>query len=170
MIVVLVGLSGTGKSFVASILHKEFGFEWIRSDQIRKEMAGMELNEKVRVGFSQGIYSEEWTRRVYERMLELAEIMLKQGKKVVLDATFLRKWQRDMVLKRFPDAIFIWITADEEEILKRLKTRVDISDADVDIYLKQKEVFEPPEHAIMLDTTKNNVKERLREILEGSDS
>jgi hypothetical protein len=81
VIVVLIGLSGSGKSFVANILHREFGFEWIRSDQIRKEMAGIEPTQKVKVGFSEGIYSEEWTRRVYERMLDLAEEKLKEGKK-----------------------------------------------------------------------------------------
>jgi gluconokinase len=95
VIVVLIGLSGSGKSFVANILHREFGFEWIRSDQIRKEMAGIEPTQKVKVGFSEGIYSEEWTRRVYERMLDLAEEKLKEGKNVVLDATFLRAWQRE---------------------------------------------------------------------------
>jgi len=62
VIVVLIGLSGSGKSFVANILHREFGFEWIRSDQIRKEMAGIEPTQRVKVGFSEGIYSEEWTR------------------------------------------------------------------------------------------------------------
>jgi len=172
MLLVLVGLSGSGKSFVASILHKEFGFEWIRSDKIRKEMAGIELTKKVKVGFSQGIYTEEWTKKVYERMLEIAEEKLKKGKKVVLDATFLKEWQRQMVIKKFPNAVLIWITASEEEILKRLNSREDISDADVDVYLKQKEIFEPPQEAFILDTTKNSgyIRERLKEILERSHS
>ena len=167
MIVALIGLSGSGKSFVANILHKEFGFEWIRSDQIRKEMAGIEPTEKVRVGFLEGIYSEDWTRKVYERMLEIAEEKLKEGKSVVLDATFLKGWQREMVLKKFPKAVFIWITADEEEIIKRLETREDISDATLEVYLKQKEIFEPPVGAFVLDTTENHGKimEKLKEIL-----
>ena len=172
MLLVLVGLSGSGKSFVASILHKEFGFEWIRSDKIRKEMVGLEPTKKVKVSFSEGIYAEDWTKKVYERMLEVAEEKLMQGKSVVLDATFLKKWQRDMVLKKFPKAVFVWITADEEEIIKRLNSRKDISDADVEIYLRQKEVFEPPEEAFILDTTKNSgyIRERLKEILERSHS
>jgi Predicted kinase len=167
VIVVLIGLSGSGKSFVASILHREFGFEWIRSDQIRKEMAGIEPTQKVKVGFSEGIYSEEWTRRVYERMLDLAEEKLKEGKKVVLDATFLKAWQREKVKERFPSAVFIWVVAKEEEVIKRLSSRQDISDAGVEIYLCQKEIFEPPEGVPTLDTSENEhkVKEKLKELL-----
>ncbi len=167
MIVVLIGLSGSGKSFVANILHREFGFEWIRSDQIRKEMAGIEPTQKVKVGFSEGIYSEEWTRRVYERMLDLAEEKLKEGKKVVLDATFLKAWQRDKVKERFPSAVFIWVIAKEEEVIKRLSSRQDISDAGVEIYLRQKEIFEPPEGVPTLDTSEDEhkVKEKLKELL-----
>jgi predicted kinase len=33
---------------VANILHREFGFEWIRSDKIRKEMASIEPTQRVR--------------------------------------------------------------------------------------------------------------------------
>ncbi|MFZ8863030.1 MAG: AAA family ATPase [Thermocrinis sp.] len=167
MIVVLIGLSGSGKSFVANILHREFGFEWIRSDQIRKEMAGIEPTQRVKVGFSEGIYSEEWTRRVYERMLDLAEEKLREGKKVVLDATFLKAWQREKVKERFPSAIFIWVIAKEEEIIKRLSSRQDISDAGVETYLRQKEIFEPPEGVPTLDTSEkeHKVKEKLKELL-----
>jgi gluconokinase len=167
VIVVLIGLSGSGKSFVANILHREFGFEWIRSDQIRKEMAGIEPTQKVKVGFSEGIYSEEWTRRVYERMLDLAGEKLKEGKNVVLDATFLRAWQRERVKERFPSAVFIWVIAKEEEIIKRLSSRQDISDAGVETYLRQKEVFEPPGGVPTLDTSGNEhkVKEKLKELL-----
>lgn len=167
MIVVLIGLSGSGKSFVANILHREFGFEWIRSDLIRKEMAGIKPTQKVKVGFSEGIYSEEWTRRVYERMIDLAEEKLKEGKNVVLDATFLKAWQREKVKERFPSAVFIWVIAKEEEILKRLSSRQDISDAGVETYLRQKEIFEPPEGVPTLDTSENEhkVKEKLKELL-----
>ncbi|MFZ8862231.1 MAG: AAA family ATPase, partial [Thermocrinis sp.] len=137
------------------------------SDQIRKEMAGIEPTQKVKVGFSEGIYSEEWTRRVYERMLDLAEEKLKEGKNVVLDATFLEAWQREKVKERFPSAVFIWVIAKEEEIIKRLSSRQDISDAGVETYLRQKKIFEPPEGVPTLDTSENEhkVKEKLRELL-----
>lgn len=97
MIVVVMGLSGSGKSFIAKILHEEFGFEWIRSDAIRKELAGVEEGRHVKVGFGEGIYSEDWTKRVYQEMIKRAEQIHSRGKDVVLDATFLKDWQRNMV-------------------------------------------------------------------------
>lgn len=93
MIVVVMGLSGSGKSFLASLLHEEFGFEWIRSDQVRKELAGIEASQRVKVPYGEGIYSQEWTQRVYKEMVRRAKEKAEEGKDVVLDATFLEEWK-----------------------------------------------------------------------------
>ncbi|SHK17980.1 AAA family ATPase [Thermocrinis minervae] len=154
-LVITVGLSGSGKSYISSLLKDHFGYEWIRSDLIRKELAGLDPKQKVKEGYLQGIYSEEFTRRVYEEMLRRTEKLLKEGKKVVVDATFLKDWQRKMFLEKFPDLVMLWVVADEEEIKRRLKNRVDISDADWEVYLKQKESFEEPEGAIKIHTQKS---------------
>ncbi len=157
MIVVVMGFSGSGKSFIASILHQDFGFEWIRSDVIRKELAGLKQEERVRVGFGESIYSEEWTKRVYHAA----------GKDVVLDATFLKKWQRKMVEEYFDKVLFLMAEAQEEEIERRLHSREDISDADFSVYLKQKEIFEPPEKALIINTqrSKEEIKAELQKVL-----
>ncbi|MFN3870079.1 MAG: AAA family ATPase [Aquificaceae bacterium] len=152
MIIVVMGLSGSGKSFLASILHEYFGFEWIRSDQVRKELAGVAPTQRLKLPYGEGIYTEEWTRRVYEEMVRRAK--QKEWKNIVLDATFLEGWQRELVRKNFPNAVFILAQAEEEEILKRLKSRQDISDADIEIYLRQKEKFSPPDYAIRINTQK----------------
>lgn len=167
MIVVVMGLSGSGKSFLASILHKEFGFEWIRSDQIRKELAGIDPNQKLKLPYGEGIYSEEWTKKVYEKMVERAKELIQKGKRVVLDATFLEEGQRKLVRDQFPSALFLLAQAQEEEIIRRLKTRKDISDADVEVYFRQKEKFSPPSYAIPIDTQKSpeELKDLLRELL-----
>ncbi|SNZ11532.1 gluconokinase/hypothetical protein [Hydrogenobacter hydrogenophilus] len=161
-----MGLSGSGKSFVARILHEEFGFEWIRSDAIRKELAG--VYERIKVGFGEGIYSEDWTKRVYEEMINRAKVLKDAGRHVVIDATFLKKWQRDMVKEQLGDVLFLMTVADEEEIKKRLSQREDISDADWNIYLRQKEVFEPPEDITTINTQKDReeIKAELRKVLQ----
>lgn len=163
MIVVLVGLSGSGKSFLASIMHEDFGFEWLRSDRIRKEMAGLSVEEKVKAGYGEHIYSPEWTRRVYEELLKRAEELDKSGKNVVLDATFLEEWQRALVKEKFPGAVFLLAWAEEAEIVRRLKERKDISDADLEIYIKQKSRFTPPDYALPVNTQRS--KEELRVVL-----
>lgn len=169
MIVVVMGLSGSGKSFLASILHQDFGFEWLRSDAIRKELAGLKPHESAKAPYQEGIYSPEWTKKVYERMVERAKELAKEGKKVVLDATFLEEWQRNLVKEAFPNALFILATAQEEEILRRLRERKDISDADIQVYLRQKERFKPPDYALPVETQKSRqeLKEILRELIEG---
>ncbi len=167
MIVVVMGLSGSGKSFIANILHSDFSFEWLRSDIIRKELAGVKPEEHVKAGFGEDIYSEEWTRRVYEEMVKRAQDLEAKGKNVVLDATFLKSWQRDLVKRKFPYAFFLLAKASEEEIRRRLSRREDVSDADWKIYLKQKEVFQPPDDAVEIDTerSREEVKDELRRVL-----
>ncbi len=164
--VVVFGLSGSGKSFIADILYRDFGYEWLRSDAIRKEMMGIAPEESASADFGKGIYTEDITKKVYKRMLDRAQELIKKGKRVVLDATFLRSYQRKMALERFPDALFLLIDAPEEEIRRRLNRRKDISDADYSIYLKQKEVFEPPKEVdfIRIDNTKSRTE--LRKLLE----
>lgn len=165
-----MGLSGSGKSFVAQMLHEEFGFEWIRSDTIRKELANVDQKQHIKVGFGEGIYSEEWTKKVYQEMISRAERLKDAGKHVVMDATFLKKWQRDMVKERLGDVLFLMAFADEEEIKRRLSQRKDISDADWNTYLKQKEVFEPPEGIILINTQKSreDIRAELRKILQST--
>ncbi len=168
MIVAVMGPSGSGKSFIARILHEEFGFEWIRSDEIRKELAGLKPEVKVKEAYGKGIYSEDFTRRVYEEMINRAKRAVKEGKKVVLDATFIEEWQRDLLKANFPEVVILLTLADEEEVIRRLKERVDISDADIEIYRRQKERFAAPKEAIRIETkrSKEELISALRELLQ----
>ena len=163
--VVVFGLSGSGKSFLSSLLHKHFGYEWLRSDVIRKELVGIKPEESAKAEFGKGIYTEDMTRRVYEEMVRRAKELTKKGKKVVLDATFLKRWQRKLVLDNFEEPLFIWAFAPEKVIKKRLSKRKDVSDADFSIYLKQKEVFEEPDEVdyIKINTDKP-AEELIKEI------
>ncbi len=165
-VVVIFGLSGSGKSFLSRILHEEFGYEWLRSDVIRKELAGKDPHESARADFGKGIYTQDMTKRVYQEMVERAKSLVSKGKRVVLDATFLKRWQRDLVRRNFKDALFILATADEEEIKRRLSSRKDVSDADFSIYLKQKEVMEPPSEVDYIEINTQKSREELRSILE----
>lgn len=162
---VLFGLSGTGKSFVSRLLKESFGYEWLRSDEIRKELAGIDPARDASAPFGEGIYTEEMTRRVYGEMVERAKELVGKGKRVVLDATFLHRWQRDMVRQSFPDALFVLTLCDEKEVKRRLKSREDISDADWEIYRRQKEVFEPPQGEEYVELETSQGKEELLKAL-----
>ena len=145
---------------MSRLLTERFGYEWLRSDEIRKELAGIKPEEDASAPFGEGIYTEEMTRRVYEEMVERANRLVGEGRDVVLDATFLRRWQRDLVRRRFPDALFVLTVCDEGEVRRRLARRKDVSDADWEIYKRQREVFEPPdgEGYVELDTAQDREK------------
>ncbi len=128
MKIATIGFSGSGKSYIASKL-ESFGFYWIRSDAVRKSLFG-------------SFYDEETTKKVYEELIKRA----KEHKNIILDATFLKRWQRKLVIDNFPNEyFFIFVKADENLIKQRLQTRKDISDADFNVYLMQKSSFEPPD-------------------------
>ncbi len=162
---VIFGLSGSGKSFLSRMLAEEMGFLWLRSDVIRKRLAGMEPQQSARAPFGEGIYAEEMTRRVYEEMIETAKRHVREGKRVVLDATFLRRWQRDLVRLSFDSPLFILATAPEEVVRERIRSRRDISDADFAVFLRQKEIFEPPEEIDYVEVNTDRSPEELRSIL-----
>ena len=166
-VAVLIGLSGSGKSFVARKLAQKLGYTVLRSDEIRKTLAGLNPYQNAQSEFGKGIYTEEMTQKVYRTMVEKAKDIVRKGGKVILDATFLRSWQRELVLRYFPSAVFIWIWAPEKVVLKRLKNRKgDISDATPEVYFKQKERFQPPTELLTTFVIKSDEWEKLIPFLE----
>ncbi len=152
--IVMTGLSGSGKSFVAKLISENFNYEWIRSDVIRKNIMGVSPEVEAKAEFGKGIYTKEVTFLVYNLMMILGRECIKKGKGVVLDATFIEDWQRDLVVKNFRNYVFLHTVAPEEVIRLRLKNRKDVSDADYSVYLKQKERWKDIPEAIKIDTNK----------------
>ncbi len=170
-LVVLIGLSGSGKSFVAERLSQALNYEVLRSDVVRKRLAGLNPLSSAKSEYSKGIYSPEMTKRVYKELVERAKKLLSEGKRVILDATFLKKWQRELVLRNFPSATFVWVYADEETVRERLKRRKnDPSDADFSVHLKQRENFEEPSELLRTFVLKSEEWGRLIPFLRGGDN
>src|SRR5262249_55631567 len=84
------GLPGTGKSTLARGLAEWAGFTVIRSDLVRKELAGVPAATAASgpSAFGQGIYTPEWTDRTYAECLRRAEAELFEGRRVLVDASF----------------------------------------------------------------------------------
>jgi len=164
-VIVLIGFSGSGKSYIAKFL-ENFGYKVLRSDVIRKKLAGLKPTERATSPFGKGIYSEEMTKKVYSEMVKRAKDIVFKNGKVVLDATFLKKWQRELVLRNFPTATFLWVVAPEEVIVERLRKRKnDVSDADISIFQKQKEIFEPPTEILRTFIVESGNLENIKRIL-----
>lgn len=146
-LVLVGGLPGTGKSTLARALAERVGFRVIRSDLVRKELAGAPGKEPA--AFGEGIYAAEWTERTYAECLRRAETLLFEGKRVLVDANFREEsWRR-----AFLEAATRWgvagglllCQAESNVVRDRLASRRDdASDADWAVYLKAVETWEEP--------------------------
>lgn len=150
-IIVIFGLSGTGKSTLARALANDQGAIYLNSDIVRKRLLGIAPQEHHFEPFGRGIYSPEMTQKTYMAMVDEARELASLGETVILDATFKDEEYRQAVLKAASAAKvpvrFILCTCPEEEIKHRLARRLDktgeVSDGRWEIYLRQKEVFAP---------------------------
>ncbi len=89
------GLSGSGKTWLSARLLEQAGAIRIRSDVERKRLAGLDPLTRSASGPGAGIYRQQDTRRTYDRLLELSLIVAGAGYPVIVDASFLRRGERD---------------------------------------------------------------------------
>lgn len=90
VLVVMSGLSGSGKSTIAQWLAEALGGIRLRSDVERKRLFGLAPDAR-----SDGsIYGAAATRATYERLAGLARMVIAAGLPVVVDAAFLKRDER----------------------------------------------------------------------------
>jgi aminoglycoside phosphotransferase family enzyme/predicted kinase len=135
-LVLTAGLPGTGKSTLSKGLGASSGFQVIRSDAVRKELAG---GAGEGAAFEEGIYTVEWTRRTYAECLRRAEVLLFDGERVVVDASFREEsWRHAFVEaagRLSAPTVILHCRAEPEAVRQRLDNRRgDVSDADWTVY------------------------------------
>jgi predicted kinase len=145
-LILVGGLPGTGKSTLANALAHDVGFRVIRSDVVRKELAGVGRDE-CRSAFGQGIYTAEWTKRTYAECLRRAEELLFHGERVLVDANFWEEHQRQEFLNAATrwgvPTVFLLCQTGSNLVRTRLANRrEDVSDADWSVYEKAVETWE----------------------------
>jgi aminoglycoside phosphotransferase family enzyme/predicted kinase len=87
-LVVAGGLPGTGKTTVARALADALDADLLRSDVVRKELAGLGPTESGAAALDTGLYDPATVDRVYGELLARAEVSLGFGRSVVLDASW----------------------------------------------------------------------------------
>lgn len=140
-LILMGGLPGTGKSTIARRLRERANFNIIRSDAIRKEVAGVTGVVLPKSAFGEGIYSPAWTERTYAECLRRAEQLLFDGNRVIVDASFSDEKRRCQFLAEADrwgvPGIFVHCLAPSEIVRERIEKRLgDVSDADWAIHQK----------------------------------
>ena len=167
-LIVVCGLSGTGKSTIARTLRHRKGFKAINSDRTRKRLASVSLHERIRTDYGASIYSDRFSKITYDTILAEAEHLLGEGRGAILDATFKTSPDRQLALalaaRHGVPVLFIECVVSQEEAIRRLKQRAsiegEVSDATPKIYKKQRAEFEPihelpPRNYLRIDTTRH---------------
>ena len=176
-LILMCGLSGSGKSTIASKLSESMRGIHLRSDAIRKHLAGVSLDRTGSDGnqVPDTIYSPAMTQRTYQQLLDYGGELAQEGWTVVLDAKYDRVHLRQDVIqwarqKNIPLTI-IHCDAPEADLRSRLRSRQgDISDATekiLDSQIAAFESFEVDERAyvIELNTRELSIEQQIDYVL-----
>ncbi len=158
-LILMSGFSASGKSTIGKVIAKNLNAIQIRSDAVRKHLAGIDLNQTG----SLDIYSLEMSQKTFARLAELARILITLGYPVILDARYDKYAWREPLLTyaqnlQIPFHI-VHCHAPIEVLKQRIAARKgDISDATIEVLNAQIEQTEPfhekeQPYLISLDTT-----------------
>ncbi|MFN0091300.1 MAG: AAA family ATPase, partial [Acidimicrobiales bacterium] len=88
-LVLVGGAPGVGKSTVAEALGRATGWAVLRSDEIRKELLGVDRLADLSAPLGQGAYRPETTVRTYQELARRAGALAARGESAILDASWL---------------------------------------------------------------------------------
>jgi predicted kinase len=151
LVVVIFGLMATGKTTLARALGEALDLPVISSDVVRKTLAGLIPATPTPLKFGTGIYAEDFSQRTYAEVRRLASQHLDSGRGVILDASFKRARERELIrqLAREHGAkiAFILCTCSLEVARGRLGIRAHdpkaISDGREELLTAQAQDFDP---------------------------
>ena len=176
IVIVMLGLTGSGKTTFATALSKHIGASYISSDITRKQLAGVPKNVHCYGQTNTGIYSPDYNRKTYNSVLSQATEALEKEIPAVLDAAFLRHSERQqakaMAEKHGAKLLFVECRLDRKLTKDRLEHRMSqesVSDGTWEIYQMQEQWYEPIEeistHSITIDTAMS-VAHNIRQVME----
>ncbi|MCX7784957.1 MAG: AAA family ATPase [candidate division WOR-3 bacterium] len=164
-LIMIMGLPGVGKTYLAQHLSKEIQAYHLCTDIIRKEITNTPIEVHRFEGYGKGIYTFEVSKQTYEEMYHRTVNYLKQNRTCIVDATFSLQKSRDEVKaiakKTKVPLITINAVCPEPIVMARMKKRENefsLSDATPEIYYKIKENFnkiKSRKNYLEIDTSKS---------------
>jgi aminoglycoside phosphotransferase family enzyme/predicted kinase len=162
-LILVGGLPGTGKSRLAAGLGEELVATVLRSDEIRKEQAGLAVDAPAGAPFGAGLYTEASTTATYETVLDRARVALGRGETVIVDASWISAdWRtRARALAGDVSADLVELRCDAppevaaQRLTKRLTRGGDPSDATPEIAAAMAAIDAPWPEATTVTTTRS---------------
>jgi len=161
-IIVMGGVSGSGKSWLAERLLAPLEAIRVRSDVERKRLAG--LSPLAPSGGA--IYSRELTARTYDRLAAAARAIVAAGYTAIVDAACLKRAERDglraVARECGVPAQLVWVTARDTVLAARIEKRrssaADPSEATIEVLHAQQGFAEVPgadelDGGLLIDTS-----------------
>ena len=151
VLIAMHGFSGSGKTSLSQILISLLPAIRVRSDIERKRVYGLEEDERSGARVGKGIYDPHARRNIYETLAAAAEVSLRLGQNVIVDAAFLncedRRHFQTLAQRLNADFIIVDTCAEPDELLRRVRLRQheagDASEADANVLRYQFENAEP---------------------------
>ena len=149
-LVLMCGLSGSGKSYLAERLVPLLPAVRLRSDVARKRLAGLATDADSHSPVDGGLYSETSTADVYTALQGWTEQIVSGGVHVVVDATFLRRSLRRefhrLATRLGVPCVIVCCDADQRILERRVEQREragdDVSEAGLEVLRLQRSRFE----------------------------
>lgn len=161
-LVLVGGAPGTGKSTVAAGLAEATGWDVLRSDVVRKELAGLAPTDRSAAApVGEGLYRAEVGDATYAELLARAEDLLARGRSVVLDASWSsaahRGRARDLADRAVADLVELRCELAPDLVAQRIAAREalgrDASDADATVAAALAAAADPWPEAAVVDTS-----------------
>jgi hypothetical protein len=151
VLLLMHGLSGSGKTRVSGHLMERWPAIRVRSDVERKRLLGLAADQTTRSAIGAGAYSEDLNEATYQRLQEAAAATVDAGFSIIVDAANLRHAQRErfraLAAAHGVRMLIVSCTAPEEELRRRLRERsargTDASEADESVLDEQLRRAEP---------------------------
>ena len=150
-LIITHGLSGSGKTYLSNQVTVATEIIHLRSDVERKRLFGLSEHAKTQSAPNAGIYTSDSTSKTYERLLSLSRDILAANYSVLVDATFLKRQQRDL-FRSLANELNVPFTimhceANDKTLRQRVRLRLeeekDASEANEDVLTKQQQKQEP---------------------------
>jgi aminoglycoside phosphotransferase family enzyme/predicted kinase len=127
ILIVMSGLSGSGKTWLSTQIMAAIPAIRIRSDTERKRAFGLSETADSASDVGQGIYAPHASREIYAYLLKTAEMILVAGHSVILDAAFLSVSDRDAAIRMAKDCgrppVLLEVTAPSDVLRDRIRQR-----------------------------------------------